>query len=300
MKSVEATINSMESRSFEFINRPSPDLFTTTQQRQLQSDDIGNASSSSQHRGISVHNLEDERGFRWDEDATDDTAGITFMEEESCGFFGILTFYQLYRYLLLFFISHLTFLGPSSNIAFTRHISRTIARVSNISSIPPPEGSLQLDDGLPGVSQHLSPDGSSSRSKQVVRDGSVNIDTLPPRDEAIQLIRKYFSNTGLLFPYLHEETFLETFAEMGRNDFSKIRRTWLGLLNIVLAIATITTVDSGSIAEKRAKQSDIYYQRALGLCGKQFMPIGNLEVGRWCHLTKTHGAELSQSNAYCD
>ena len=108
-----------------------------------------------------------------------------------------------------------------------------------------------------------------------------NIYILPPEIITRDLITRYFSNTGLLFPYLHEQAFLETYAQMKNDKFQKVRRTWLGLLNMVLALATSTTVQSNLAAKKRAVDSDVYYQRALQLCEKQLMRGTSLEVGTW-------------------
>lgn len=95
----------------------------------------------------------------------------------------------------------------------------------------------------------------------------------------MDLIKQYFSDTGLLFPYLHEETFLDTYAEMKRTNFTKVRRTSLGLLNMVMALATSTTVGNDMSAEQRAEVSNVYYQRAVSLCDKQILRGTSLEIG---------------------
>jgi hypothetical protein len=115
------------------------------------------------------------------------------------------------------------------------------------------------------------------------RPGLRGLDVQPysriPEKEAMDLIKQYFSDTGLLFPYLHEETFLDTYAEMKRTNFTKVRRTWLGLMNMVMALATSTTVVSGMSVEQRAEVSNVYYQRAVGLCDKQILRGTSLEIG---------------------
>ena len=101
-------------------------------------------------------------------------------------------------------------------------------------------------------------------------------------DEALRtrdLITRCFSNTGLLFPYLHEQTFLETYAQMRKDNFTRVQRTWLGLLNMVLGFASSTTEEIDLPAKKRATDSDVYYQRALLLCEKQLMRGTSLELG---------------------
>lgn len=140
----------------------------------------------------------------------------------------------------------------------------------------------QFDAGVMSVSQPSSPSGRPSwnRSSRSTDRNNINIYALPPESKARELMSQYFSNTGLLFPYIHAGTFLDTYEEMKRNNFTKVRRTWLGLLNIVLALSTSTAVQEDMSAEKRARESDVYYQRALGLCDKLIMRGTSLEIGQ--------------------
>ena len=110
---------------------------------------------------------------------------------------------------------------------------------------------------------------------------NVNIYALPPEATTRNLIARYFGDTGLLFPYIYEQAFLDTYNEIEASGFTKIRRTWLGLLNMIMAMATSTTVENGLSAEKRARDSDVYYQRATGLCEKQIMRGTSLEIGMY-------------------
>ena len=108
---------------------------------------------------------------------------------------------------------------------------------------------------------------------------AVNICSLPTEERTCELISRYFNDTGLLFPYIHEETFWESYYEMKSSNFTRTRRSWLGLLNIIMALATSTTIDTGSDAEERLRESDVYYQRAMGLCEKQMMRGTSFEIG---------------------
>lgn len=69
---------------------------------------------------------------------------------------------------------------------------------------------------------------------------------------------------------------------MARENFTKVRRTWLGLLNMVLAMATITATPGGAKADARIAESDVFYQRGLGLCGSEIIRGTTLEVGKYC------------------
>jgi hypothetical protein len=93
------------------------------------------------------------------------------------------------------------------------------------------------------------------------------------------MIQRYFSNTGLLFPYIYPPVFLEAYHQMSRENFTKVRRTWLGLLNMVLAMSSMTAVTGGAKADVRIAESDVFYERGLGLCGSEILRGTTLEVG---------------------
>lgn len=101
---------------------------------------------------------------------------------------------------------------------------------------------------------------------------------LPSSEETLQLIRRYFYETGLLFPYIHPPTFLETYDEF-KNNAKKVRRTWIGLLSIMLAMAKVTAVSGHAPAESRIKESTVYYRQALNLCRGEMLRGTTLEVG---------------------
>ena len=81
----------------------------------------------------------------------------------------------------------------------------------------------------------------------------------------------------MLCPYLHEETFRETYAQLKHNS-TATRRTWLGLLNIVLALATYASTQSGNIDQRRCAEE--FYQRANKLCGDYVVKGVSLEIGQ--------------------
>ncbi|CAK7232762.1 hypothetical protein SCUCBS95973_008365 [Sporothrix curviconia] len=202
------------------------------------------------------------------EERNDGMEAIVFTEEEDAGFFG-----------------------PSSNIAFTRHISRALARMSareqsqnannsngngpengSASSNPSPAArtarSLQLDGSIMSVSRAPSPRRRprGDKDSSATTAASVNIYLLPDESVIRDLVSRYFANTGMLFPYIHEASFWATYEELKRHSFTQVRRTWLGLLNMVLALAA-SSAPYDKDAATRAHESDVYYQRARQLCG---------------------------------
>lgn len=114
---------------------------------------------------------------------------------------------------------------------------------------------------------------------QITSRNGVNIFALPSEERTWKLIQVYFEKTGQLLPFIHEASFCETYFRMREDNFKRVRRTWLGLLNIVLAIATSLNTEGDMPATKRIQESDIYYQRANGLCDKDSKRHASLEMG---------------------
>lgn len=95
----------------------------------------------------------------------------------------------------------------------------------------------------------------------------------------MDLLHRYFSYPGYFFPYVHEDTFFETYQQIKNAKYPSVRRSWLGLFNIILAMAVSTTIDDNVDAVERFQESDVYYQRAYGLCGKLMLRGTSLEIG---------------------
>lgn len=170
--------------------------------------------------------------------------------------------------------------GPSSNIAFLGHLSRAVARYSNFPTeltSPHAGQSGSVEGGFLNASRP--PSAAGQRRSKVSPQKDASIFTLPPRSETLELIQRYFSDTGLLFPYVYPQAFIETYDKMVQENFTKVRRTWLGLLNMILAMAKITAVPGCAQSDTRIADSDIFYQRGLSLCGNEIFRGTTLEVG---------------------
>lgn len=200
------------------------------------------------------------------EDSVDAMGAVTFADEEDSGFFGLIDL-KSYLYGPM---ANYSYPGPSSNIAFLRHLSRAVVQQGYLLSPGAAEG------GFVNASRPPSPPRQTPQDQR----SKVNMFALPPQAETLALIQRYFSETGLLFPYIYPPAFLETYHQMARENFTKVRRTWLGLLNMVLAMATITATPGGAKADTRISESDVFYQRGLGLCGSEILRGTTLEVGR--------------------
>ncbi|CAG9939071.1 unnamed protein product [Clonostachys rosea f. rosea IK726] len=201
------------------------------------------------------------------EQSMTDGMALSFVNEEDCGFFG-----------------------PSSNIAFMRHIFRAMSKKGITSQGRSPDSPLNI--GAYQASMISVPQPVSSMSVQEHNgelENAVQANILPPEEETEKLIRSYFSNTGLLFPFIHEDTFLATYNRMRDQHYrANIRRTWLGLLNMIVAMAICTSQWAEDGTEYRTDQSDVYYRRARELCKTQMMRGTTLETVQYLLLTSQY------------
>ncbi|KAL2833911.1 fungal-specific transcription factor domain-containing protein [Aspergillus cavernicola] len=188
------------------------------------------------------------------------------------------------------------YFGPSSNIAFTSDVSRTLKRLSRTrGEFTSSNGhTTLLDFHIARVSRPNSPPPPPPRMTGWMTNNGPqsgmsisSIFYLPPDHETSALIDQYFANTGLLFPYLHEETFRELYAQLKQNH-TATRRTWLGVLNMVLALATHTTVLPMGEGERRQMQSEAFYRRASGLCADYVMNGASLEIVQYLLLVSQY------------
>lgn len=116
----------------------------------------------------------------------------------------------------------------------------------------------------------------------------INIGYLPAHDETERLLQHFFSTTGVLFPYIHEVSFMETYHSIKQQNFNgKVRRIWLALLNVMLAMAMCESSPENSADVSKAAKSHVFYQRSQALCGEQMLQGTTLETGKtanlyWC------------------
>ncbi|KAK5210789.1 hypothetical protein LTR41_003401 [Exophiala xenobiotica] len=185
----------------------------------------------------------------------------------------------------------LTFFGPSSNISFTRHITQMVARLGHIAN----PRMISVDDFSSSLLNSSSPS-SNQFAPGVSHDpGARDPFGMPGDDQIDVLVEQYFSDVGLLFPNLHKPTFLESVAEMKRKRPRSMRRTWLGLLNMVLAFGTLTIVRDDWGAELRAAEARTFYERAVCLCDPMALAGTSLEVVQYLlllaqYLQATHNS----------
>lgn len=93
------------------------------------------------------------------------------------------------------------------------------------------------------------------------------------------LVVHFFSDTGALFPFVHGPSFMETYERVKKKNFRKSRRSWLGLLNAILTMATVTSASWNVTATDRAAKAEVFYKRAKALCLDQMLHNASLETG---------------------
>ncbi|CAI7573380.1 unnamed protein product [Penicillium viridicatum] len=149
------------------------------------------------------------------------------------------------------------YFGDSSNVAFLRLIIHAVGHPVN------------PVDNLPLSNTEISTDGQSidNRFDAFLRrpsgisslpetKGRVRVDpfALPPQMEANALLHLFFTTVNMMLPCIHEDSFREMYKTLQVGGTRSVRRSWLGSLNVVFALATnVMTATSPNI--ERATRS---------------------------------------------
>lgn len=120
-----------------------------------------------------------------------------------------------------------------------------------------------------------------SETSPAIRSQFVNIRSLPSESRALHLIRLFFSDTGMLFPYIHEQDIMRTYSAARRNKFTAVSRSWLCLVNVIFAFATYISARPEQPAEKNAAESEVFIERAQALSVDIDLKSANLESGEY-------------------
>lgn len=102
------------------------------------------------------------------------------------------------------------------------------------------------------------------------------------------LLDIYFDTAGAVFPFIHEDTMRKTYTECRLNGFTRARRTWLGTLNMMFAMASSFDRDHVPSAKKRFERSNIFYKRAQELCSDLSRRVISLEMVHYLLLVVIH------------
>jgi hypothetical protein len=157
--------------------------------------------------------------------------------------------------------------GPSSTIAFIGDIRSATGIFSNpVAQEDIPEdpqrhiGKTYLSQSRPGSpGSPLTP--ISDRELT-----SIDAHIVPDEQQVRSLLDQYFSNTNILYPFIHQPSFLATYDNALKSNFDGIRRTWLGLLNVLMAIGATVSTKADTNSEARIQSAEVFYERAFKLC----------------------------------
>lgn len=187
-------------------------------------------------------------------DATDGVGTIEFTDEQDSAYFG-----------------------PSSNIAFTRALRRALASFlrDRPSALSAPTSPLSVSRPQSPVPRMANDAWLFSSPRPAPEPHS-----LPPEAEMMPLIGRFFSDTSLLFPFVHEETFRATYRSARASNFRRVRQSWLSLLYMVLAMATTTSSQAGVDAAGRAARGEAFFIRAKALSLNQMIAGACVEIGK--------------------
>lgn len=87
---------------------------------------------------------------------------------------------------------------------------------------------------------------------------------LPPRDEALSLLKDYFDNFNCMFPLFHEPTFMQFVSRHYSRDPYE-GSGWWASLNIALAIAHRLRVMSGLVPQEDDKKAWAFLKNSMGV-----------------------------------
>jgi hypothetical protein len=99
---------------------------------------------------------------------------------------------------------------------------------------------------------------------------------LPPYSETIELVKQYFASTGRSLPFIDEDSFLETLRNSFRDKFRHSQRTWLSLLNSVMACACIASAVTQP-SRVDSHRAETFFNRATELSKSCTLGENNLE-----------------------
>lgn len=163
-------------------------------------------------------------------------------------------------------------IGPSSNIAFLRHLSTATS-----STLRELENNLLSQDQQgtqPLVSRVASPINTPSTCSASERFFT-NPLVLPSETQTSRLLELYFNETGLLFPFIQKNYVLSTYNSAKAKSLYGMRKSFLCLLHSILAMAA--HIDDNR--ETSPNDAETFYQRALALQSRIDLKMANVEIG---------------------
>jgi hypothetical protein len=108
----------------------------------------------------------------------------------------------------------------------------------------------------------------------------VDIYALPPHDHGLRLLELFFADSGMLFPYIHQEGLLASYQATFMQRPLSISSTFICLLNAIFAMATYHSIRDELDHRDALAESDVFYSRAKLLASKLDLEHANIQTGR--------------------
>lgn len=130
-----------------------------------------------------------------------------------------------------------------------------------------------------------------------IRTNPIDFYAFPPAQKTRSLIRAYFDRSGLHYPILHLDTFLDTYEEALKDGFKRVQPSWLALLNAALALAMLSTSGFAGTKPSGLDEAELYYRRACVLSRRIQRQAAQLEISK-VRLTdiRSHPLIMSKCN----
>lgn len=186
--------------------------------------------------------------------------------------------------------------GPSSNIAFMQGVSRAASTLLNAPGVHEQSAS----GTYPLVSRAQSPAQTSPQSV-ISESHPVNPFTVPATTHGLHLLKLYFSDTGLMYPFICRREVIQTYENFSRNHFVGVSSSWLCLFNAIFAFATYISASPTDSATANMKHADVFFRRALCLVSKAGLRFPSITSGMCPGVygfNQCDGADLKQYKPY--
>ena len=204
-----------------------------------------------------------------DEDPIDGMASITDPSDSKTRFYG-----KTVSIFIQFQADYDS--GPSSNISFLRHLST--ATTVTLKSIDNHLLAPDQQTGRPLISRVPSPANTPSTSSAMERL-PIDIFILPSESRAARLLDLFFTETGMLFPFIQQNYVVMGYHHARTIGFTSMRKTFLCLLNAIFAMAAHLDEDP----ETSPHDAETFYQRGNVVLSQIEPRMNNVETGNVSH-----------------
>jgi hypothetical protein len=202
-----------------------------------------------------------------DEDEATNGMAMTFLEEHTAAFFG-----------------------ESSNLGFARFLFRATVAVNQSTASMMPSVATDHNSVVMKHSRGRFLSCEPSPLHNGVETPDHVLTTLPSSGAMENMLDIFFDHAGLVFPFIHEWTVRQQYSDFKASNFTKARRTWLGLLNMIFAMAAKFDQNESDTASSKVRfhRSDVFYKRANRLCGELSKRVISLEIVHYLIIVVIH------------